>query len=142
MKNRGRFALLLIAALVLALLPACGHQQELVGITIQPSTEVFGSTTTSLSQDAQATPIPLIAYGTFIHPPVTKDITNQVVWTSNTTDVATVTSTGLLQPAGIACGNALISATVTTNSSDGGIHSSGALVTGTMTATVVCPTGP
>jgi hypothetical protein len=81
--------------------------------------------------------VQLRALGSYIHPPVTKDITDQVTWASNTPDLATVTATGLLAPAGIdACGGGLISATVNTNSSAGNISSSGAVVTGYMNITI------
>src|SRR6266567_1068418 len=58
--------------------------------------------------------------------------------------MVTVASAGLLSPAGFACGNALVSATVTTNHSAGNLSSSGAIVTGYMTANVAClsSTGP
>jgi len=49
--------------------------------------------------------------------------------------MVTVNSTGLIAATGNACGNTLISATVTTNKSSGNI------VTGYMTVTVVCFTG-
>jgi len=39
-----------------------------------------------------------------IHPPVTKDITNQVTWNSNTPDMVTVSSTGLITDTGFSCG--------------------------------------
>jgi hypothetical protein len=86
--------------------------------------------------------VQLRALGSYIHPPVTKDITNQVVWTSNTPQMVMVSSTGLITATGQACGGTIISATVTTNHSSGAISSNGALVTGSMTANVVCPTGP
>lgn len=122
-------------------LPSCGHDQQLVSISVQPSTETFGGSTIPVSQDAGLN-VQLSALGTYIHPPVTKDITSQVTWTSNTPQMATVTPSGVLSATGDACGNALISATVVTDHSSGNIGSSGALVTGSMTVTVVCFTGP
>ena len=79
--------------------------------------------------------VQLRALGTYIHPPVTKDITNQVTWNSNTPDMVTVSSTGLITDTGFSCGNTLVSATTT------GTGSSGAIITGYMTANVVCFTG-
>jgi hypothetical protein len=73
---------------------------------------------------------------------VTKDITSQVTWASNTPQMVIVDSKGLITVTGDACGGTIISATVTTNSSAGDISSSGALVTGSMNANVVCFTGP
>jgi hypothetical protein len=134
------FQLIPVCAVVF-LIPSCGHDQQLVGIDIQPTTEVFGSPTTPVSADAGLN-VQLRALGSFIHPPVTKDITNQVTWSSNTPQMVTVNSTGLITATGDACGGTIISATVTKNSSDGGISSAGAVVTGNMTASVVCPTGP
>ncbi len=114
----------------------CGRPQQLVSITIQPDTETFGDANTPVIDDAGLN-VQLRAFGNYIHPPVTKDITNRVTWTSNSPDVATVSASGLLMAKGNACGNSLITATVLTNT-DGNEHSTGAIVTGTMTATVVC----
>ena len=121
----------LIVASVLVVSLSCARDQQLVSITVQPNTEDFGAPDTALQ-------VQLKALGHYIHPPVTKDITDQVVWSSNTTQVATVTSTGLLSPGGQACGNSLIFATVQTNKDSGGRSSSGALITGQMTANVAC----
>jgi hypothetical protein len=122
-------------------LPSCGHEQQLVSIAIQPTTETFGDAKTPVI-DNRGDSVQLKALGSYIHPPVTKDITNQVVWTSNTPEMVTVDpKSGLITATGDACGGTIISATVTTNESAGGIPSSGALVTGTMTANVVCFTG-
>lgn len=123
-----------VLALFVAML-SCAHDQQLVSIDVQPSTENFGGTDPSLG------PVQLIAYGHYIHPPVTKDITSQVVWSSNTPTVAVVTSAGALSPGGIDCGNSLVTATVKTNSSAGGRSSSGALIAGSMTANVTCASG-
>jgi hypothetical protein len=120
-------------------LSSCGHEQQLVSITIQPTVENFGSTTTPVSANAGAS-VQLKALGTYVHPPATKDITGQATWSSNTPQMVTVNSTGLLTATGEACGSALIWATVTTNNSaPSNISSSGAVVTGNMTANVICP---
>ncbi|MBV9624615.1 MAG: Ig-like domain-containing protein [Acidobacteria bacterium] len=111
---------------------SCARDQQLVSITVEPNIENFGVIDPSLS-------VQLRALGSYIHPPVTKDITNQVTWVSNAPEVATVTSTGLLSPGGTACGNATVSATLTTNRSGGNRTSSGAIVTGFMTTNVACP---
>jgi len=127
----------LVAVCSLLAMLSCAHDQQLVGITIKPETENFGAADPALN-------VQLRALGTYIHPPVTKDITSQVTWASNTTNMVTVSSGGLLSPAGFACGNALVSATVLTNHSSGNRSSSGAIVTGYMTANVAClnTTGP
>ena len=118
----------------------CARDQELVSISVQPATETFGAADIPVTSDAGLN-VQLRALGSYIHPPVTKDITNKVVWASNSTNMVTVNSTGVLTATGTACGNALVSATVTTNTSAGNISSSGAIVTGYMTANVVCFTG-
>ncbi|MDP9159379.1 MAG: Ig-like domain-containing protein [Acidobacteriota bacterium] len=128
-----------LAFTCLAGLPGCGHDQQLQSISIQPATEIFGTASNLAPPGAQAQ---LRALGSYIHPPVTKDITNLVTWNSNTPDIATVNSTGVVTVTGIACGDALISATVTTNNSLGNLPSNGAIVTSSMTATVTCPSGP
>ena len=122
-------ALALVGLLVA--LSSCAHDQQLVSITIEPDTEDFGAADPSLF-------VQLRALGNYVHPPVTKDITDQVVWASNSPNMVTVTSTGGLSPFGFACGKALVSATVATNHSAGNRSSSGAIVTGFMTANVAC----
>jgi Divergent InlB B-repeat domain len=135
---RKSFSLMLVCAVVL-LIPSCGHEQQLVGITIQPAVQTFGSPTTPVIANAGSN-VQLRALGSYIHPPVTKDITSQVAWASNTPDMVTVDPAGLLTATGQSCGGALVSATVTTNN-NGAVSSSGAIVTGYMTANVVCGGG-
>jgi hypothetical protein len=130
--------LVLAAFLVSAL--SCGRDQQLVSIEIQPGVETVGATNIPVALDAGPI-VQLRALGTYIHPPVTKDITDQVTWVSNTTGMFTVSATGFLTATGDSCGGTLVSATATTNTSAGGISSSGAIVTGYMTANVVCYTG-
>jgi hypothetical protein len=95
-------------------LTSCAHDQQLTSITVQPATENFGASDIPVNLDAGLN-VQLRALGSYIHPPVTKDITGQVTWTSNTPDMVTVSSTGLATATGLACGSTLISATVTTN---------------------------
>lgn len=111
--------------------PGCGTGQQLVGITVNPATVVFGSADPALFAQ-------LTAMGTYTHPPATKDITNQVTWTSNIVEVAQVTSTGKVSP-NVACGVTPITASMVTNSPKGNE------ITGTMSVTVDgtatgCPT--
>lgn len=131
---------LVVVAGALLTVSSCGHDQQLVSIQIQPSVETFGASNIPVSANAGAQ-VQLRALGTYIHPPVTKDITDQVTWNSNDPQMMTVSSTGLLMATGGACGGTLVSATLTTNTSSGGLSSSGALVTGYMTGNVVCFTG-
>jgi hypothetical protein len=119
---------------------SCGRSQELVSIQIQPVSETFGASNIPVNFDAGLT-VQLRALGTYIHPPVTKDITSLVTWASNDTQMMTVDATGLLTVTGLSCGGTLVSATLRTNTSAGGLSSSGAIVTGYMTGNVVCFTG-
>jgi hypothetical protein len=131
-------AALIITASSLLSVSSCGDPQELVGITIQPGSVTFGAADIPVSADAGLT-TQLTALGTYVHPPVTKDITSQVTWASSDTQEVTVSSTGLITVTGVVCGpNTLVSATVTTNADGSGVSSSGAVVTGSMTASVVC----
>lgn len=128
---------LITVASLLVGLNSCGRSQELVSIQIQPVSETFGASNIPVSADAGLT-VQLRALGNYIHPPVTKDITSQVTWASNDTQMMTVDAAGLLTVTGVTCGASLISATVNTNKSEGGISSNGAVVTGYMTGNVVC----
>jgi hypothetical protein len=119
------------------MIPSCGREQQLVSITVEPVSETFGAANIPVPADAGAT-VQLRALGTYIHPPVTKDITQTVAWVSNDTQMMTVSSTGLLTATGQACGATLVSATVTTNSDASNQSASGAIVTGYMTGNVVC----
>ncbi len=136
------FATLMLVAVAGSLLVAssCADPQELTSITIQPGVETVGAPDIPVIQDA-GFQVQLRALGNYIHPPVSKDITNQVTWASNTTQMFTVSATGLLTATGNECGGTLVSATVTTNADGSGVSSSGAVVTGTMSANVTCFTG-
>jgi hypothetical protein len=131
---------LIATASSLLVVSSCGDPQELVSITVNPTTETIGASNIPVGADA-GIQVQLSALGTYIHPPVTKDITDQVTWASNTPQLVTVNSTGLMVATGELCGGGLVSATVTTNHDGSGLSSSGAIVTGLMTANVVCFTG-
>jgi hypothetical protein len=140
---RGKWLGVVVLAAVAAVMLAaasCGRSQQLVTIQIQPSSETIGAINIPVAADA-GYHVQLSALGGYIHPPVTKDITDQVTWVSSDPQMFSINSTGLLTATGDACGSALISAALTTNTSEGGISSSGAVVTGYMTANVVCFTG-
>jgi hypothetical protein len=77
-----------------------------------------------------------MAVGNYLYPPGTKDLTNAVTWTSNTPQMVTVNSTGLLTVTGDTCGSALVTATTAANGSG-----ANAVVIGSMTANVTCFTG-
>jgi Divergent InlB B-repeat domain len=129
---------LIVCGIALLSSSSCARSQQLTAITISPSAFTYFA---PASPGSSPNPIPLTAYGTYIHPPETKDITSQVTWASNQTLVADVSSSGVLT-AGLACGTANISATYYT---DG--NKSGNLMVGFMTVTVEgpasegCPTG-
>lgn len=130
-------AVLVMGAISLLNVASCGDPSELVSISIAPSVETFGASNIPVSADAGAQ-VQLRALGTYVHPPVTKDITDQVTWSSNTPQMVTVNSTGMITVTGDSCGGTLISATVQTNADASGLSSSGAIVTGYMTVNVVC----
>ena len=119
---------------------SCAHDQQLVSISVEPGTETFGASNIPVPADAGLS-VQLKAFGHYIHPPVTKDVTDQVVWMSNSPQIATVDSTGMLSAAGDACGGALVFASITNNTSAGNRPSRGAEVVGQMNANVVCFTG-
>ena len=136
------FSMAALAAVAAGMLAAasCGRDQQLVSIQIQPQVQNFGATNIPVQDDA-GLQVQLRALGSYIHPPVTKDITNEVTWASNTPQMVTANSTGLITATGGSCGATLVSATSNTNTSPGGISSSGAIVTGYMTANVICYQG-
>jgi hypothetical protein len=132
------FSVLAGAAGLLMSLSSCARSQQLQGITISPSAFTYFSPS---APGSQPNPIPLTAYGAYIHPPETKDITSQVTWASDQTVVADVSSGGVLT-AGTSCGVANISASFYTSG-----KKSGNVVVGMMTVTVEgpasqgCPSG-
>lgn len=105
---------------------SCGRGRELVSITVQPSQATFF--TPNPSGQIQFT-----ALGNYIHPPVTQDITSQVTWKTDVTQLVTINSGGIASPTGTGCGVANVSATM---------NQHGNLVTGTATVTVNDPTNP
>lgn len=137
MNGSRRFWIFAVMAALISLVPGCAHDQALVSVQVQPTTETFGDANTPVSADA-GLQVQLRALGSYIHPPVTKDITSQVTWASNDVQMVTVDANGMLTATGQACGNSLVSATVKTNT-DGNRSANGAIVTGFMTANVVCP---
>jgi uncharacterized protein YjdB len=91
-----------LAMFVFAL--SCGHPMSLQSITVSPSSS-------TVSPPGANIPVQYTAYGSFIHPTETLDITKDVTWTSAIQDVATVGSnTGLVIP-GLDCGTTIITAT-------------------------------
>lgn len=120
--KRKNIALTVCSLAIFLFVLGCGHDQQLVSIAVSPSA-------TSVGPLGAVIPVQLTAYGTYIHPPKTANITNQVKWTTSVADVATVNSSGLVLPTGIACGTTNITATGGTS----------VIVTGMATFTVTDP---
>jgi hypothetical protein len=125
---------LIAAAVLLFSLGSCARNQHLVSIEIQPSAgATFGAADPSIYIDFQA-------FGTYIHPPQTVNITNQVDWQSDNPQVVQVTSSGVVSP-NINCGIANIFATFTDSPND--IVSNYATITVDGPASSGCtPAGP
>jgi hypothetical protein len=132
-------AVVVVLGMALLSLSSCARSQKLEGITISPSSYTYFSPTAS---GVSQTPIPLTAYGSYIHPPANKVITTQVTWATDNPLVADVNSSGQLTD-GVGCGVANISATAYTDNG----NTNGNAVVGFMTVTVEgpasegCPTG-
>jgi len=107
MKRRyvGLAAVACVVAGAVMILPSCGHDQKLQSIQIQPATVTF--------QTPQSVPAVLKAYGTYIHPPATKDITTEVTWATDAPQMLVLTAISdgeQVGPNGI-CGVVDVSAT-------------------------------
>jgi len=100
------FGTVLLALLALALLntSGCARDQKLVGITLSPAGGYVFEGYGAIGQ--------FTAYGTFIHPPETKDITGQVVWSIDIGNFGTITQQGQItyQRTDL-CGSGLVNAT-------------------------------
>ena len=123
---------LVVVGAVLSL-PSCGHDQKLVSIAVQPTSYTF-----LIADKDQTTPYK--AFGTYIHPPATKDITGKVTWAVD--GLANVVAVVPGSPAGTVttqggCGVADVSATAPEGT--GGASN---IVVGYATVTVDDPTNP
>lgn len=101
---------LLVAAVTLMGLASCARSQKLTAINIQPGNGTFAAVDPSAFFIYKA-------YGTYIHPPQTLDITTQVTWNSDNPQVAQFTSPGVISPT-TSCGVAQIFATMHNSSND------------------------
>jgi hypothetical protein len=120
--------LLLMA--VLALFPlGCGHPTTMVGLTVTPS----GAGVVGIAGGGQ---VQFKALGQFVHPSETRDVTNQVAWSSVVTQVVTVNQQGLAT-SGTTCGVSTITATASEPLI--GQVGTGAIVIGTASFTVADP---
>lgn len=113
-------ASVLPAVFFLIFVPGCARDQQLTAIQIQPLGATFGAIDPTLLVNFKA-------FGTYIHPPQTKEITSLVVWHSNTPQVAQVSSSGSVSP-NTNCGTAGIFATMHDNGSGSDIVSNSASV--------------
>jgi hypothetical protein len=97
--NRKWFSIaaLVIAATSLLSLSSCAHNQHLTSIQVQPSAggTFFSADLTAFFQ--------FKAFGTYVHPPHTADLTDQVDWQTDNPEVVQVTSSGVVSPSG-GCG--------------------------------------
>lgn len=121
---------IIAVATMLLIVFSCARNQHLVSINVQPSGANFGGVDPSLVVNFKA-------YGTYEHPPVTKDITSLVTWESDTPQVAQVAA-GAVSP-NTNCGKANVFATL----NDGGnvIISNPANITVEGPASLGCPQG-
>jgi hypothetical protein len=104
MQKRSLFGALLLAGLAIPL-TSCGTDPDLTSIAITP-----GSVTTSDSAGLQ---VQFIAVGSYTRPghtPVTKDLSNQVTWTSAFPQLTLIDGTGLATVTGEGWGTGVISA--------------------------------
>jgi hypothetical protein len=100
------FSITVLFVLGIALfgLSSCARNTHLVSISVQPGNGTFAAVDPSLFFQYKA-------YGTYIHPPKTVDITDQVTWQTDNPQVAQVTSAGVVSP-NTNCGVAQIFATM------------------------------
>jgi hypothetical protein len=106
---------MLLAAPFLSSL-SCARSQQLVAVSVSPQ----GSTIT-LSQYGQQIQTQFTAYGTYIHPPETKDLTQKATWTTNSPSIISLSSTspGLVTTTGTGCGTNLgVTASVYTDNNN------------------------
>ena len=97
-------AALVVAGVLLFSSSSCAREQKLVSIAVQPA---GGFVFEGLGAQGQFT-----AFGTYIHPPETKDITDKVVWSLDIANFGTLTQTGqLTYTRADGCGNGDVSAT-------------------------------
>jgi len=122
---------LVLAASSLLSLSSCAHNTHLVSINIQPGDGTFATVDPSASFQYRA-------YGTYIHPPKTVDVTSQVTWQTSNPQVAHFTGPGIVSP-NTNCGVAPIFATMHDSPND--IVSNQVSITVDGPASLGCPQG-
>ena len=121
------------AGIWLLSLSSCARSTKLTGITIQPPSGTFGAVDPTIFFQFKA-------LGTYIHPPKTVDITNQVTWQSDNPQVIQITSAGVAS-SNLNCGVAQVFAEMHDSGSD--IVSNSASLTVDGPASLGCtPAGP
>jgi Bacterial Ig-like domain (group 2) len=92
-----------LIAVWMAVLPilSCATGQRLVSVSVTPNPVVF---------EGVGAQVQFTAIGTFEHPPSTKNITDQVTWSIDVENLATITSTGFVTAINI-CGKGNVIAT-------------------------------
>jgi hypothetical protein len=98
----GIFALSLTATTLLSL-ASCARNQHLVSLSVIPPGPV--------TFQGVGASIQFKALGTYIHPPETKDISDQVQWSIDSQNLATVSSTGLVTALSV-CGSGNVMASL------------------------------
>jgi hypothetical protein len=134
---RGMCASLVVLVLGGALLlglSGCARDQKLVSIAVQPA---GGFVFEGYGAQGQFT-----AFGTYIHPPETKDITGKVIWTLGIANFGTLSQSGQITYARTdGCGNGLVTATFYSNPSNrnaGSAMTASAPVKGSKDGTSAC----
>jgi len=94
------FCLIAVCFLELPLL-SCAAGQRLVSVSVTPTTVIF---------EGIGAQVQFTAIGTFVHPPSTKIISDQVTWTIDVQNLATITTTGVATATNI-CGKGNVIAT-------------------------------
>lgn len=123
-----------VMAVVLLNLSSCAREQKLTSITLSPSGGFvfggFGATGT------------FTAYGNFIHPPETKDVTNQVVWSVDVANFGTINQQGVITyQRSDGCGSGLVNAAYNNppGNADGSVIVGSAPVKGSQSGSQGCP---
>lgn len=125
----------LVLVLMVMFVPDCAREQTLTGIQIQPSGATFGAVDQGLFVNFKA-------FGTYEHPPQTKDITTLVSWQSDTPQVAQVSNSGVVSP-NLTCGTGNVFATMHDHASGSDVSSNAAHIIVNGPAALGCtPAGP
>ncbi len=121
--------LLALVGLVLLNTSGCARDQKLVSINLSPADGFVFAGPGAAGQ--------FTAYGNYIHPPESKDISTQVTWTLNIKNFGTVSSDGLVTyTRADGCGFGQVTATF--NNSDGSVITATAPVSGANSANASC----